>query len=237
MKQLHPIQLQILRKLVFSPDLRYTEIKPDKEMDNNQFDFHLDTLIKAGYIKKEGTRYLLTPAGKTYTAHMDTADSKVKIQAKLGAWLYCTREVKGQREYLIYTRLKHPFYGCQGFPSGKIAYGEKAVEAAKRELKEETDLEGEPILIHIRHYRVYDQDSRQLLEDKIFFLYHFSEPQGELIESNEEGKYAWVAESELQNYVTNPFESWEAFTRDLDILNSYAGKLTFVEMDHFNAKF
>lgn len=48
MKQLHEIQLQILKKLLFAKELRYTDLKPDVELENNQLDFHLDKLIGVG---------------------------------------------------------------------------------------------------------------------------------------------------------------------------------------------
>jgi hypothetical protein len=45
MKQLHPIQLKILKKLLFAPQLKYTELKPEEHIENNQLSFHLNTLI------------------------------------------------------------------------------------------------------------------------------------------------------------------------------------------------
>ena len=55
MRQLHEIQLQILKKLLFASGLRYAQIKPDPQMENNQFDFHLDQLIDGGYVEKYDT--------------------------------------------------------------------------------------------------------------------------------------------------------------------------------------
>ena len=51
MEKLHDIQNQILKRLMFSTGLRYTEMKPDKEMENNQFQFHLNQLTKKGYVQ------------------------------------------------------------------------------------------------------------------------------------------------------------------------------------------
>jgi hypothetical protein len=48
---MHKLQLQILTKLVFKPDLKYMELKPEKDLENNQFDYHLNQLIDAGYIE------------------------------------------------------------------------------------------------------------------------------------------------------------------------------------------
>jgi hypothetical protein len=60
MKQLHTIQLMILRKLLFAESLRYGELKPDKKMENNQLSFHLDALLEFSYVEKIDGGYRLT---------------------------------------------------------------------------------------------------------------------------------------------------------------------------------
>lgn len=120
MDQLHQIQRQIINKLIFSPGLRYTELKPSKDLENNQFDFHLDRLISLGYVQKVDKLYALTNAGKTYSATFDTEKVAVIKQAKLTVWLAPMRKANDLWEFLVYTRLKHPFFGCQGFCGGKI---------------------------------------------------------------------------------------------------------------------
>ena len=236
MKQLHNTQLQIMRSLVFSQGLKFSELKPDKEMDNNKFTFHLSKLIDAGYVESEDGYYKLTDSGKSYANRLDTEKVTVKPQAKLSAWLICRRQ-REEVEYLIYTRLKHPFYGCQGFPSGKIDHGEKVIETAKRELFEEAGLAGKPEVIHLRHYLVYDSKGIELKEDKFMFMCLFDEPEGELEPDPTEGKYEWVRESELKGYVTNHFESWGAFSEQLQIIKDYDGTLTMAEVVHNSGKY
>lgn len=161
MKQLHPTQLAILKKLLFSPVLRYTDMKPSSKMDNNQFDFHLDSLITSGLVEKMDTGYTLTPTGKEYANRMDTDEVKILQQAKLGARVGCVRTVNGVQEFLVYTRKKQPFYNCQGFLAGKIRYGEKVLDAAARELKEETGLTGSPTLVESRAYASVRQNEQR----------------------------------------------------------------------------
>lgn len=50
---------------------------------------------------------------------------------------------KGKKQYLVQTRLKDPFFGYHGYVTGKIRWGEKILEAAKRELLEETGMTAE----------------------------------------------------------------------------------------------
>ena len=236
MKQLHLIQLQILRKLLFATSLRYTEMKPDNEMLNNQFDFHLDQIIKEGWVTKTKEGYFLTSSGKEYANRMNTGTATIEKQAKIGAIVCAFCERNGKRQYLVYTRLKQPFYGCQGFMSGKIAYGETVIDGAKRELKEETNLDGEPQVFSIRHFRVFDKQTGELLEDKFLYYCLVRNPEGEIVDSAE-GKYEWIDEDKIDSHVTNHFESLEVFKRDVEEINSFRGEIRFSEVDHISDKF
>lgn len=236
MKQLHDIQLQILKKLLFAKQMRYSELKPDAEMENNQFDFHLDKLIAGKFIAKIENRYELTNSGKEYANRMDTDHNVVPLQSKISVFICPTRKVKGQTQFLIYTRLKQPFYGCQGFMSGKVRYGETIIAGAKRELSEETGLAGKPQLVSIRHYLVFDKNSHQLVEDKFMFFCWVKNPSGNLV-TNNEGKYEWVKEKDLPSYVTYHFESYAAFERDLKEIKDFAGQVKFTELLHESERF
>jgi 8-oxo-dGTP pyrophosphatase MutT (NUDIX family) len=234
MKQIHTIQLQILKKMLFKKEARYSEIKPSKNMENNQFDFHLSQLTKAGYVKKSEGKYSLTNLGKEYANRMDTDIVLIARQAKVSVLLCPVRN--NMTEYLIYTRLKQPFYGCQGFMSGKVKYGERIIEAASRELQEETGLLGNPVIFCIKHYLVTDKKTGELLEDKILFYCKVNNPTGKIRPHNE-GKYEWVKLNDLPSYVTNHFESYKVFKSDLDELNSFDGNIKFQEIVHPSEKF
>jgi len=236
MKQLHPLQLRILKKLLFAQDLRFSELKPRRNVENNLFVFHLDKLIKAGYIGKKDSKYLLTDKGKEFANRIDTDRLFIELQSKLSAWICCTRIKNRSKQYLIYTRLKQPFYSCQGFMSGKVRFGEKVIGAAKRELKEETGLEGNPKVISIKHYLVFDKLTKDLLEDKFMFLCLVENPKGKL-KANKEGKFEWVDEGSLESYVTNHFESYSVFKKQIEEIKSFNGWSSFEEIVHFSVKF
>jgi hypothetical protein len=46
---------------------------------------------------------------------MDTEEFQIQLQAKTGVLVCATRGYGNDKEYLIYTRKKHPFFGKQGF--------------------------------------------------------------------------------------------------------------------------
>jgi 8-oxo-dGTP pyrophosphatase MutT (NUDIX family) len=229
MKQPHPTQLAILKKLLFAPALKYSDAKPSHEMENNTFDFHLNQLIQAKYIIKENNIYKLTNEGKEYANRMDTDKTVITKQAKVSLLIFCYKIIENQTYIMIFTRLKQPFYGCQGMPSGKVMYGESITEAATRELYEETKLVGEPNIAKVRHYLVKDKTTGELLEDKIMFSCIFKDPTGEIV-AGDEGKYEWVEVQDLDAYIQKPFEAW--WKEDFAELLNFNGIQKIEEITH-----
>lgn len=203
MKNFHEIQLNILRTLLFARTKRYSEIKPI-DMEGSQFKFHMDTLISSNYIVKDPKGlYSLTPDGKELANQMDSIEIQMKKQSKITAKICCVRNLRDENEYLLYKRLKNPFYGFQGFPNSKIWYGSSFIEGAKNGLFKETTLVGEPELFAIRHYSVYDKNNENLLEDKTMYLFKVINPSGEL-QNKKDGEFSWIKESEISDFVKNP---------------------------------
>ncbi len=236
MKQQHEIQLQILKKALFADSLRYSDLKPDPKMENNQFDFHLDKLVSSGLIAKNGKQYHLTNKGKEYANQMDTDAIVINKQAKISVMICCMRIKNGQKQYVIFTRLKQPFFGCQGFPTGKVSYGEKVVDAANRELREEVGLIGKAKIVAIKHFLVLNRKTSELLEDKFMYLCLIKNPKGNLTPNNE-GKFEWVNEIDFPKYITNHFESFTAFIKQVELFKTFTGEVKMEEIVHKSNKF
>lgn len=224
MKQLHAIQREILCDLLFSDGLRYSEIKT-YSMENSKFMFHMNMLIKLGLVTKTGSKYTLTDPGKEYANRMTTEALKIDNKVKSTVVLCAIRNTSKETEFLIYKRLKQPFYGCMGFPTEKPLWGEKFSDAAVRGLKEETNLEGEPVLFGIRHY-IIKNDKGVVLEDKLMYGYFFINPAGEL-KGASEGMYQWVKEGDLKDVVSRPLEEFWEF---LGLLSNGENYISFEEI-------
>jgi 8-oxo-dGTP pyrophosphatase MutT (NUDIX family) len=197
-KDIHTIQANILKELLFKEQARFSELNVDK-LPTDQFTFHIKRLQETGIIEKtaEGL-YALTLAGKDYANRFDVDSGNIKVekQAKISVIVVVIRERDGRKEYLMQRRLKQPFFGFRGFITGKIKIGESVFETAERELLEETGLEA--ILLHktIYHELIFSNE-RELLEDKYFFLFVGTEPKGELKTDIQGGKNEWVTEKEV----------------------------------------
>ena len=234
---MHEIQLGILNKLLFAKELRYSDLKVDPSIENNTFQFHLNKVIHAGYVlKNRNNLYELTLEGKKFATHIDTDKNQLVQRRKLSVRLFCDRMANNQREVLVYTRLKHPFYGKQGFPAGKVQVGETFTDAAVRELFEETGLKGKARLFNITHYLVKDATSSMLLDDKLFLDFHIPNPTGQLT-GNNEGKFEWIALDSLPKWLENPFDSAEAYLQAFEIIDRRLDTVVFNEMEHLTDDF
>ncbi len=227
---MHQIQSNILRMLLFRKTARFSELNTDK-IPNDHFTFHLKRLVEQELVKKnKDGSYVLTTNGKEYANRLDTNGREVGIekQAKIGVLVVCVDDSNSKRKYLVQQRLKQPYYGFYGFLTGKIKWGEGVYEAGSRELKEETGLRAELNLAGIEHKIDYSKEA-ELLEDKFFYIVKASKPKGELLESFEGGRNAWLTKNEIQNLP----ELFDDVLKVIEVIDG--GKFMFFE-DKYNVK-
>lgn len=196
MSELHNIQMLILRELLFNPNSSFTQLNI-QGLSSDHFSYHVNTLIKEGLVKKETLKYSLTIKGKEYANQMDTDEALMEKQPKVAVIVVAIKVEKGKKYLLMQERTKEPYYGYKGFITGKIRFGEKVVETAKRELNEETGLESEDLHIKkVVHDHVVLEKSGELVEDKMFYIVTALEPKGELVDTLC-GKNRWITEKEF----------------------------------------
>ena len=195
--QIHKVQAQILKVLLFKTEARFGQLNSAK-LPTDHFTFHLRQLVEKGLVeKKPNGRYQLTSKGKEFANRFDTEKVAIERQPKLGVLVVAIKKEGRENKYLTQVRLKQPFYGCRGFVTGKIRWGEKLFQAAARELKEETGLTANLELAAIEHKMDYNQDNEFILEDKFFFVIRATDTRGKLIKNFEGGENAWLTEKEI----------------------------------------
>ncbi|HSH31524.1 MAG TPA: NUDIX domain-containing protein [Candidatus Saccharimonadales bacterium] len=194
---IHPAQAEILNVLLFNPTAKFGELNKTG-LGSDHFNFHLKRLLELGLVEKiDGGSYRLSVIGKEFAGRFDTEQMVIERQAKLGALLVPAREQAGTMKYLVQRRLKQPFYGYWGLLGGKIRWGETVLEAAGRELKEETGLSGQLKLGVILHKMDYTP-AGEMLEDKFFYIVRVGQVAGELIETFDSGRNAWKSLPEIE---------------------------------------
>ena len=102
-------------------------------------------------IEKKNNKYFLTQTGKVFASKLDVDQLVMEKQATLSVAVTAKKIIKRKTHYLMQQRLKEPFFGYYGFINGKVRFGESSKETAKRELKEETGLSGNPEILCVYH--------------------------------------------------------------------------------------
>lgn len=187
------IQQKILTEIKFLKDGgRYSQLRP-KDVENDLYNYHLQHLVKNGYVEKLGDLYKLTEQGKSLITNIDEEDKKFPANYKVSVYMCVVIDGK----ILLSRRLKHPQYGYVGLPSGKIRYGEKILSTASREFKEETSLKAEfKIIGSLRQIRTNNQGS--VIEDGLFSVCYSDRVIGKLTPNSIEGENFWVNIDEVK---------------------------------------
>lgn len=108
--------------------------------------------------------------------------------------------VDGESKYLIIKRSSKVFYGCWQMVSGKLELGENAVEAAIREIKEETGLTPSRFYSANILEQFYDTDYNVINLVPVFVA--FVEDGCEVVlNSFEHSEYKWVSAAEAEDYL------------------------------------
>ena len=194
----HETQITILRHLLFHLQVGFADLQRETDLTSDHFNFHIKKLVEEGYVGKIDKQYMLTRKGKEYANRMDTDENEIEKQPKVSVAITIERKgPKGEREFLFQQRKKNPYYDFWGRVGGKIRWGETVIEAANRELKEETGLEADFEYKLLYHKRDFDKATNELLEDKIFLCVYSDNCRGEIKEEFEGGINRWMTDKEF----------------------------------------
>ena len=217
--KIHNAQLLILRELLFHEAANYAKLQKPTGLTSDHFNFHIARLIELGMVERiEKGLYRLTLAGKEYANKLDTDQNTIERQPKMAVMLVLQKKIDGKEHYLVQRRLKNPNYGFYGFPTGKVRWGETLIQAAQRELKEETNLEADFTVAGAYHEHVLLDELAELIEDKLFFMCKAQNVSGELAEEFEGGQNQWLTYEDLVGLQKH----FKGLEWEMQILNSDA---------------
>jgi len=182
-----PIQMEILNKCKFyKTGARYSELML-KHIDKDLYNYHLKMLVDKYYLEKKDNLYILTEIGKGLVTNLDDETNKLHGNYKVSVYLCPVIDNK----ILLHRRLKHPQYGYEGLISGKMWLGENILDAAKREMMEETNLKANfRIIGNLRQIRKNREG--KVIEDGVFYVCYTDKVIGKLIPKTPVGEYFWI---------------------------------------------
>ncbi|OGM36324.1 hypothetical protein A3A76_05375 [Candidatus Woesebacteria bacterium RIFCSPLOWO2_01_FULL_39_23] len=197
-------------------------------LESEHMNYHLKRLIDVNYVVKEGSLYKLTDIGKDYSNLLDEKTDLVERQPKTSVVLHIKRKNKnGEIEHLLLKRLRHPYFGKVGHLTGKVKFGETFLDAAKRELYEETGLSAKTFILE-KIYRKMRKRSKEFIQDVVFYQFLITGINGTLIGKTEFQENFWVTKKEAK---TRPdLDFFDDFLIETSLSDSLKPKkLVFVE--------
>ncbi len=189
--QFSPIQNRILTQLKNAKELRYSDLRPER-IPNDLFNYHLQHLVKKGYLDRSTKGYSLSEIGVKHVAdpHVSSQDLVVSSLFKSNVITIVSRIKNGKIEILNQLRKSHPSYGKIGVMGGIIRKGEPTEAAATRKLKAETGLQANFKMLGIERRIMYKNN--ELFSDVYFPIVYTEKSSGELIVDTEYGHNMWV---------------------------------------------
>lgn len=218
--KLHYYQKALLKKLVFQPTCKFSELIIEG-LESEHMNYHLKQLIDFELVIKLNDQYTLTDKGKDYCNLMDDDIASIEKQPKTSILIRAMRKnpQTGEVEHLVNKRLRQPYYGKVGGMTGKIRFGESAQDAAKRELYEETGLIPTKIQLVSIYRKIRKRKNNEPVQDVFMYTFLVTDLEGDLIEKTEFQENFWITQDDVKS------------RKDLDFFDDY----TFPK-DHVSSK-
>ncbi len=166
----HHIQKHIISVLLYSEFARFRDLRPSKT-DTNLFTYHLQVLIKAGFVNKSEQGYGLSQTGLQYVDRVSTEKMVVRSQPKIISMLLIQNS---GGDVLLQKRNKQPYINVWTLPYGKLHIDDATImAAAQREAHEKLGIDGQP-MTHVgdAYIRVHGQSS--LLSTTLSHIFRFN---------------------------------------------------------------
>jgi ADP-ribose pyrophosphatase YjhB (NUDIX family)/predicted transcriptional regulator len=185
---------RILYLFVETDTLGFAEICKNAGYGTDLGGYYLRSLVQDGLLKKiDRGQYNITPAGKHELAITNNGHHTFVLRPRTAVLLVVR---KGNR-YIVLERTIQPYIGRHEWPVCSILHGEPMVAAAKRTLKLQLGLEGQPQFIGF--YRRIDVLGEDTFDDKLFAVHTFELPEDtHIIEQGVTGRLVLATATDLQ---------------------------------------
>lgn len=198
-KNIHYYQKALLRALTTCPHGEKFNRLIVEGLESEHMNYHLKQVIDMGYVAKNGSLYVLTDKGKDYTNTMDDQIAVVEKQPKTSIIIWGVRKNTKSNvfEHLVNKRLRHPYYGKVGHITGKVRFGETLVQAAQRELYEETGLTAKKYDLVKIYHKLRHRSSGENVQDVIFYIFKVSGFSGSMIVKTPHQENFWITTKDV----------------------------------------
>lgn len=221
MENLHYIQMEVLRYLLFKNSASFTELN-SKQYDSEVLSYHLKKLTQLGYVERNGRLYSITQKGLSYAAQIQIETNSLGERVKLSI---ISMIVDGDK-LLVIKRKKAPLLNKICFIAGKVQIRESSALTAVRETKEESGLVVlDPQYIFAFRQIVYDKKGNFLL-DNTFHVFKSTKYTGD-IEETEESYPFWITKKDLEASTEKGFGVSELYSLLLNPPKSGYGEYVF----------
>lgn len=184
-----PIQNHIISRLKNAKALRYSELQP-RDVPNDLFNYHLQFLVKKGFIIKSEDGYSFSDAAIKYVADAYSGATALTSLYKLNVITIVSRVVDDQLQVLNQIRTSNPSYGKVGVMGGIVLKGETIEDAATRKLQVETGLAAFFKIVGFERRMLYRDNA--LFSDVLFPICYSGAVSGNLRADTEYGHNMWV---------------------------------------------
>ncbi len=187
------IQNYILSRLKNAKTLRYSDMQPDtfvKKVSNDLYNYHLQFLVKKGFVDKHVDGYSLSNMGIKHMADPYPTNDALTSLFKINVITILAKIVDGNIEILSQIRKSNPSYGKVGVMGGVVLKGELIEAAATRKLKQETGLDAVFRLVGCERRIMYK--AGELFSDVMFPIAYADEHAGHLIVDSDFGHNMWL---------------------------------------------
>lgn len=205
-----PIQNHIMSKLKNAKSLRYSDMQPEG-VANDLYNYHLQFLVKKGFIDRTDEGYALSETGIKHVAdpYLPTTEPQIASLFKVNVITIVSRIHEGKLQILNQVRRSNPSYGKVGVMGGVVLKGELTEAAATRKLKVETGLEANFKLVGMERRIMHVRG--ELFSDVLFPIAYTDEYAGNLMDT-EYGENMWVGIDQAIKNESAEFDSIHAIT-------------------------